>query len=84
MCYHCGQREHLSKDCWAWKYGHHKKFEKAESVIDGDKNDVVLCLLTSLSKKECKNKEVWSMEDVKQPLEAGVMCTIDGDIFFCS
>ena len=21
---------HMSKDCWAQKYGHHKKFEKAD------------------------------------------------------
>ena len=36
----------------------------------------------SESKKECKKKKVWFMEDVKQPSEAGLICTIDGDTFF--
>ena len=58
--------------------------EKAEITIDGDEDDVVLCLVTSESKKECKNKKVWFAKDVKQPLEAGMMCMIDGDVFFCS
>ena len=36
-------------------------------------------LLMSESKKECKDKKVWFMEDTERPLEAGMMCTIDGD-----
>ena len=72
----------MSKDCWARKYGQNKKIEKAERAIDGDEDDVVLCLLTSESKKECKNKKGWFMENIKQPSEADMMCTIDGDIFF--
>ena len=72
----------MSKDCQAWKYGHYKKFEKAERAIDGEEDDLVLCLLTSESTKECKNKKVLFAGDVKQPSEAGMMCTIDGDTFF--
>ena len=45
---------------------------------------MVLDLLKNESIKQCKNKKVWFAEDVKQPLEAGLMCTIDGDTFFCS
>ena len=74
----------MSKDCRVQKYGHNKKFEKEERAIDRDEDDVLLCLLLSESKKECKNKKVWFVEDVKQPLEIGMMCTIDGNTFFCS
>ena len=84
VCYHCGQKGHMSKDCWAQKYNHNKKFEKAERAIDGDEDDVVLCLLMSESKKNVKTKKVRIAEDVKQPLEGDMMCTIDGDTFFCS
>ena len=52
-----------------------------ERAIDRDEDDLVLCLLMSESKKECKNTKVWFAEEVKQPLEAGMMCTIDGDTF---
>ena len=38
----------------------------------------------SESKKESKKKNVWFVEDVKQPLKAGMMCTIEGDTFFHS
>ena len=34
ICYHCGQKGHISKDCWAGKNGHYKKFEKAERIVD--------------------------------------------------
>ena len=34
------------------------------------------------SKQENKKKKVTFMEDVKQPSEAGMMCTIDGDTIF--
>ena len=43
---------------------------------------MVLCLLMSESKKECKKKRVWFTEDLKQPLETGMICTIDDDTFF--
>ena len=79
-----GPKGHVSKDCWAQKYGHHKKFGKAERVIDGDENDIVLCSLTKENKKDNTKKKVLFMEDVKQPSEADMMCTIDGDSFFCS
>ena len=69
VCCHCSQRGHMSKDCQAQKYGHSKKIEKAKRSVDRDEDDVVLCLLTSESKKECKNKKVRFTEDVKQPSE---------------
>ena len=75
----CATIAHMSKDSWAWNYGH-KKIEKAEEANDSNEDDVVLCLLTTKSKNECKKKKVWFV-DVKQPLEAGMMCTIDGDTF---
>ena len=46
----------MSKDCLAWKNGHHKKIEKAERAIDGDEDDSVQCSLMSENQKECKNK----------------------------
>ena len=58
MCYHCGQKGHMSKDCWAWKNGHYKNFEKAERAIDSGEDDLVLCLLTRESKKGNKKKKV--------------------------
>ena len=64
------------------KFSHHKKFEKAERAIDGDEDDIVLCSLTKENNEENTKKKVWLMEDVKQPLEAGMMGTIDGDTFF--
>ena len=54
ICYHCGQKGHVSKDCQAWRNGHYKKFEKAERAIDGDEDELVLCSLTS----ECKQKKL--------------------------
>ena len=72
----------MNKNCWARKYGNHKKFEKAERAIDGDEDDLVLYSLTKENEKENAKKKV--QEDVKQLFEAGMMCTIDGDSFFCS
>ena len=41
------------------------------------------CSLMSESKtKENKKEKVRFMEDVKQPSEAGLMCTMDGNKFF--
>ena len=40
----------MSKDCWAWKNGSYKKFEKAEKAIDRD--ELVLCSLMRDNKKE--------------------------------
>ena len=43
----------------------------------------MLCSLLRENKiKENKKKKVWFMEDVKQTLEAGMMCTINGNTFF--
>ena len=62
-----------------------KKFKKAERAIDGDEDELVLCSLMRESKKEnVKKKKVQFAEDVKQLSEAGMMCTIDGNTFFCS
>ena len=36
MCYHCGQKGHISRDCRAQKNGYNKKFDKGEKAIDGD------------------------------------------------
>ena len=33
-------------------------------------------------KKENVKKKVWFMESVKLPMEAGILCTIDGDTFY--
>ena len=79
VCYHCGQNGHMSNNCRALKNGHCKKVEKAERAIDGDENDLVFCLLLSESKTKSKKKKVQFMEDVKQPSEAGMICTIDGE-----
>ena len=73
----------MSEDCRDWKYdNNYKKFEKAEKNIDGDEHDMVLCLLTMENKKEYANKKIWFIDGVKQPLEAGMMCTIDSDTFY--
>ena len=50
----------MSKDCRVQKYGYNKKFEKAERAFDRDKDDVVLCLLSSKSKKNVKRKQFGS------------------------
>ena len=42
---------------------------------------MVLCLLT-MKKKENVKKKVQFRDDVKQPTEAGMMCTINGDTFY--
>ena len=34
-------------------------------------------------KKENVKKKAWFAEDIKKPMEAGMMGTIDGDTFFC-
>ena len=41
----------------------------------------MLCSLTGESKKEIDRKNVRLIENVKQPSEAGMICTIDSDIF---
>ena len=43
---------------------------------------MVLCLLMIESKKECVKKKVRFTEYVKQLLEAHMMCTINGDMFY--
>ena len=46
VCYYCSRKGHMSKDCWEWKYGNNKKFERAKKAIDGNEDDMILCLLT--------------------------------------
>ena len=73
----------MSKDCWGKKYcNNDKKIEKGEKAIVGDEDDMVLCLFTMESKKENVKEKVWFVGDVKQPSEAGMMCTVDGNMFF--
>ena len=38
-------------------------------------------LMSESKTKENEKKKVWFVEDVKQPSEAGMMCTIDGNTF---
>ena len=59
-----------------------KRHEKAGKAIYGDEDDLVLCFLLAEFKKENVKKKVWFSENVKQPSEAGMMCTINGDRFF--
>ena len=42
---------------------------------------MVLCSLIMGSKKENVKKKVWFADDVKQPFMAGMMCTINGNMF---
>ena len=81
MCYHCGQKGRMSKDCRVRRNGSYKKFEKAEKAINGDGDELVLCSLTRDSKKKSEKKKVRFANNVKQPSEAGKMCTIDGNTF---
>ena len=81
--YQCGQKGHIGKDCRVQKNGHYKKFEKAERAIDRDRDKLVLCSLMSECKTKRIEKKVWFAEDVKQPTEAVMMCTINSDTSFC-
>ena len=49
-----------------------------KAVDDSNDDELVLCLLMLESKKEEVKKKVRFMDNVKVPMEAGVMCTIDG------
>ena len=49
----------MSKDCQDRKYGNnYKKFKTAEKAIEGDEDDVVLCLLMMESEKENVKKKM--------------------------
>ena len=61
--YHWDQKGHMSNDFWVQKNGHYKKFEKEEKAINGNEDDLVLCLLMSESKIEIK--KILFVEDVK-------------------
>ena len=83
VCYHCTRKGYMSWDYWERKYGNiSKKFEKAEKAIDGDEDEVVLCLLMMACRRVSVKKKVWFAEDVKQPSKAGMMCTINVDSFY--
>ena len=66
ICYHCGQKGHMSKDCRAQRNGSNKKFEKAEKAVEED--ELVLCLLTrDNEEKNTQKKKVRFAENEKQP-----------------
>ena len=78
-----GEQGHMSQDCWERKYCNNNKiFKKADKAVDGDKDNIVSCLLTTKDKKDNVKKKVWYLEVVKQPSEAGMMCFINGDMFY--
>ena len=83
VCYHCSRNGHMSQTAKKEKLFIRKSMRK-EKAIDENKGDLVLCLLTMEIKKENVKKNVQFTEDVKKPMEAGMMCTINGDTFFCS
>ena len=56
-----------------------KKQKKAVDEDGGD--DFVLCSLRLENKKGEVKKKVWFVENVKMPMEAGMVCTIDGKAF---
>ena len=46
------QERDMSKDYRERKYSNNKRYEKAEKAIDGDEDDLLLCLLTTDNKKQ--------------------------------
>ena len=48
-----------------------------------DEDNLVLCLLKVYITEENVKKEVWFAGDVEMPREAGMMCAIVEDTFFC-
>ena len=74
----------MSQDCRERKHGNERRYEKAEKALDNKEDDLVFCSLTMEKKKENVKKKVWFAENVKQPSETGMMCTINGDTFFYS
>ena len=72
----------MSKDCWVWKYGHHKNLRKQrESLME---IGMMWCCVYQQKKikEENAEKKVQFTEDVKQPSETCMMCAIDFDTFF--
>ena len=59
---------HISQNCRERKYSNNEKYEKAEKAINGEKDDLVLYLLTMENKKENVKKKVWFMEMLSSPL----------------
>ena len=76
------QKGHMSWDCREKKYSNNKIYKKGEKAIDGEEDNLVLCFLAMENRRENVKQKVLFAEDVKQPSEAGLMCTIDGDSFF--
>ena len=56
-----------------------KKNEKVEKYVEEEKNDVQY-LPTSEKEKE-KEKEIRFVENIKELIEAGMLCTIKGETF---
>ena len=60
LCYHCGRKGHMSNDCRERKYNNNKRYEKPEKAIDGDEDDLVLCLLMMEIEKNIKKKALFA------------------------
>ena len=50
------RKGHMSGDCRERKYRNKKRYKKAENAIDGDEDDLVLCLHMIEKRKECMNE----------------------------
>ena len=72
---------HRVEDCYI-KNNKEKKNEKTEKAVDENNDDnFALCSLMLGYEKENVKKKVQFMENIKMPIEACVLCTIDGEIF---
>ena len=58
-----------------------KKLRKQKKQLRG-KMMTWFCSFTTENKEEYAKTKVWFMEDVKEPLKIGMMCTINGDTFY--
>ena len=57
VCYHCGKKGHMSRDCKERKYNNKKKNEKTEKAVKGDADKFELCSLIMENKKRKSKKE---------------------------
>ena len=64
------------------KYNDKKKNEKLEEVVDVDDDESVLCSLKIENKNEKVKKKIRFLENVKLPMEAGMLYTINDDTFY--
>ena len=75
------EKLHMNQDCKGRKYGHNNKNLWKQKNCWWNADELVPCLLTLKHKKENVKKKLWFVEDVKQPSDACVMCSINGDTF---